>query len=104
MTDRRPSGGETKPPAAIDAATMRRMILAEQVALLYKSPVPLITNLVNAAIMAGVMWPALPPGLALAWFATVAVVLSGRQALRTAFRRRTVVDDVRWAHLHVIGM
>src|SRR5688572_21131866 len=81
-----PVGGARRGLTAPDM--LRPRILADQVALLYKSPVPLITNLVNAALLVAVMWSAMQPIIGLTWFAMMALVVGGRHMLRKAFLKR----------------
>ncbi len=89
----------------MDPDTLHRRILAEQVSLLYKSPVPLITNLVNAALLVAVMWSTMKPIIGLAWFAVMVLVVGGRHMLRKAFlQRRDEASDERWASRFVIGI
>jgi signal transduction histidine kinase len=78
-------------------------ILAEQVRLLYRSAVPLVVNLINAAIVSAVLWPRIGAPAA-GWAVAMVVVVAGRIALRNQFHRRAALrTPPSWALYHAIG-
>ena len=89
------------PPGSVP---MAERVFAEQVRLLYKPAVPLVVNVVNAAIIAAVFWPIAPtPWLSL-WFLAVVFTVGARLLLCRDFERyRKVHSDRTWATRFAIG-
>jgi two-component system cell cycle sensor histidine kinase PleC len=96
-------GIESDEPGADSAGDLKQRLLAEQVRLLFRSPVALIVNVVNGAIVAAVLWPAVDRF----WVALWAVALAATIALRLLLRRSyaaSVPDKARhWGRLYAAG-
>jgi signal transduction histidine kinase len=86
-----------------DQAVQQR-IFAEQLRLLYRPALPLAVNVVNALIVAAIVWPVVPHGAVAAWVASMAAAIAGRLLLRQWFWRRSGdAYDGTWARRYAIG-
>lgn len=94
--------------SAVDTTTatdddLRPRLLAEQVRLLFHSPVALIVNAVNGVIVTVVLWPAIEgPWIGL-WAAALAVVIATRLVLRRAYDRAGATEAARWGRFYTVG-
>lgn len=83
---------------------MSPRVSAEQLRLLYRPVVPLVVNVIIAAIIGMIVWPRLPqPSVAL-WAAAMMTVIVGRLMLRRAFW--SLAGDPpspRWAWAYAVG-
>lgn len=88
------------------ATTIEQQTYAEQVRLLYhNAPAGISVNLVNAAIVAAILWGLLSSGMLLAWLGSVLLVALLRGLLLWKYR---VADDgqraaARWGLLFCVG-
>ena len=71
-----------------------KAILDEQIALLYDAvPLAVAASMVNAAIVAAIMWNVVPQSNSFYWFLCMLFILSYRLALRMAYKSRNVVTS-----------
>ena len=81
-------------------------VLAEQVATVFRQmPLALAVNLINAAVIAAVLWPS-AGWVLLAFFGSIALVTLGRGALWFAYRRAGAVATeatARWMRFAAVG-
>ena len=89
-------------PAA-DAERDQR-IRAEQVRLLFRSPLPQLANIINAAILSAVLWDFFPQEALVAWLGLMAAVTLVRLDLWARYRRvkPRAGEARRWGHLYVL--
>ncbi len=102
-----PAGSAAPLPLASDVANQRPLeerIFAEQVRLLFKSPIPLIVNLVNALVVAIALWSQAPPSAVGGWMIAMTAVVAARLGLLSRFRkRREPYGDAAWATYWAVG-
>ncbi|HLJ21960.1 MAG TPA: histidine kinase dimerization/phospho-acceptor domain-containing protein, partial [Stellaceae bacterium] len=113
MMPTRASPGEAPPSTAGEVigasaeAIARRdaAVFAEQVALLYRSALPISGNLACAVIVALVIQDSFPAPWLLAWVGTTSVVVLLRMELSRRYRRapHTEADAPLWGRLFVLG-
>jgi len=86
------------------AVSMAERVFAEQIRLLYKPTVPLVVNVLNAAIIAAVFWPIAPDLWLSLWFVAVALTVAARMLLCRDFaRNRKIHSNRTWAIRFAIG-
>jgi diguanylate cyclase (GGDEF)-like protein/PAS domain S-box-containing protein len=80
-------------------------VRAEQINALYRAPAIMLTNPVNASILAAVLWPAYPPWILLLWVGLFCVVVGARLADRARYLRRPHESghDENWARRYTAG-
>ena len=81
--------------------------VAEQVRLLYRNgPVSIIVHLINAAIVAALLWNPMPRGILLSWLAVVLVVAGLRLMLLLRYRQShpSEIELRRWGLLFCLGL
>ena len=104
-SDTAPSGAA--PSGAVrSGAFASAAVTVEQIRSLYRSPVALYINLVNAPVTAAVLWPERLPLSLGVWVAMFFAVVPLRLWLRRRFlrRARTAAEIGRWAMLYLAGI
>jgi len=85
---------------------IERSIRAEQLRLLFKSPISIAGSALAVVVSLAVLWDRVPVSLLLAWGGAILCWLAVRGAMWMRFRRQRASDDavVRWANPAIIMM
>src|SRR6185437_11720644 len=80
-------------------------IRAEEIRVVFRTPLALLASLVNGAFCVGVLWPKVPHLLLLGWAGLLALCLIARLSLWQAYRRRTsgMSEADRWGRWFTLG-
>ncbi len=90
---------------APDQPDFRAAIRAEQIRALYRAPAIMLTNPVNASILAVVVWPAYPAWILLLWVGLFCVVVAARFADRARYtwQVHNRGQELNWARRYTVG-
>jgi two-component system, sensor histidine kinase len=80
-------------------------IRAEEIRVVYRTPLALAASIVNGAFCVGVLWPEVPRPLLLGWAAALVLCLAARLLLWQGYRRRrpAAAEAARWGAWFTLG-
>jgi signal transduction histidine kinase len=111
LTDTRAKRGERSPdveraaPPVLDPVKLRLAVQAEQIRYLYRTPVAMLVNLINAPIVAIVVGRFYPSWAIIAWLVLFVLFVGMRTLVWRAYQRRPQPPETArsWARRYLIG-
>jgi PAS domain S-box-containing protein len=89
----------------LDATALEKALLAEQVRILYSSPIAMFFNLIVASIVAVVLWPICPPWILFPWLALFCFVIAARFVDQRRYLRKSIGKQTakHWCRRYAFG-
>jgi signal transduction histidine kinase len=105
MAGARPAGAGRSGGLQLDPEPVRAAVRVEQIRLLYRAPIATLVNLVNAPIVAAVVWSDYPKWMLIAWMAAFWILIPIRAILWRSYVSRLQAPESAgiWARRFVIG-